>query len=59
MTKKFEPKDFAAFEELLLNAVYTQDALVTILEKKGIMNREELQREIDTVKREHSCYVKK
>lgn len=36
MAKKLDPKETASFEEILLSNIYTQEALVNLLEKKGV-----------------------
>jgi hypothetical protein len=40
------PKETVSFEELLMSNVYTQEALVNLLEKKGTRTNEEILREI-------------
>ena len=35
-----------SFEELLMSNVYTQEALINLLEKKGLINKRELLEEI-------------
>ncbi|MFH1703295.1 MAG: hypothetical protein ABIB41_07690 [Nitrospirota bacterium] len=40
-----------SFEELLMNNVYTQEALIYLLEKKGLIDRKELLEEIN------GCYL--
>lgn len=52
MGEKLDPKETATFEELLLSNVYTQEALINLLEKKGIINKEELLEEIKRLRKE-------
>ena len=42
MAEKLDPKEIVSFEELLMSNVYTQEALVNLLEKKGILTKNEL-----------------
>ena len=46
MAEKLEPKETVSFEELLLSNVYTQEALINLLEAKGIIKKAELLEEI-------------
>jgi hypothetical protein len=43
-----------SFEELLMNNVYTQEALINLLEKKGLIDRKELLEEIKRTRKEKS-----
>ncbi|MGD8371739.1 MAG: hypothetical protein PVF76_12505 [Syntrophobacterales bacterium] len=38
--------EFVSYEEALLSQVFTLDALVNVLERKGLINREEIVQEI-------------
>jgi hypothetical protein len=42
MAEKMDPKEIVSFEELVMSNVYTQEAIVNLLEKKGILSREEV-----------------
>ncbi len=44
------PKKVVSFEELLMSNVYTQEALINLLEAKGIIRKEELLEEIKRLK---------
>jgi hypothetical protein len=44
--EKVDPKETVSFEELLMSNVYTQEALVNLLEAKGIIKKAELIEEI-------------
>jgi len=50
MAEKLDPKETISFEELLMSNVYTQEALVNLLEKKGIITKAELLEEIKTLR---------
>ncbi len=46
MAKKLDAKDTVSFEELLLSNTIEQEALVNLLEKKGMITKAELLEEI-------------
>jgi hypothetical protein len=46
MAEKLNPKEVVSFEEVLLSNVYTQEALINLLEAKGIIKKAELMEEI-------------
>jgi hypothetical protein len=46
MVEKLDPKEIVTLEELLMTNVYTQEALINLLEKKGIIDKKELLMEI-------------
>lgn len=46
MSEKLDPKKTVTFEELLMGNTITQEALVNLLEKKGLINKQELLDEI-------------
>jgi len=46
MAKKLDQKEIVGFEELLMSNVMEQEALVNLLEKKGIIKKDELLEEI-------------
>ena len=46
MAEKLDPKEVVSFEEVLLSNVYTQEALINLLEAKGIIKKAELMEEI-------------
>ena len=50
MAKKLDHKETASFEELLMSNVYTQEALINLLETKGIIKKAELLEEIKKLK---------
>lgn len=51
MSEKLEPKETVTFEELLMSNVYTQEALINLLAKKGVITKEELIEEIKKLRR--------
>jgi hypothetical protein len=48
--KNLTPKRLVSFEELLLSNVFTQEALINLLEAKGIVKKAELLEEIKRVR---------
>jgi hypothetical protein len=46
MSEKLNSKEIVSFEKLLMSNVYTQEALINLLKKKGIIKKEELAEEI-------------
>jgi len=46
MAEKLDPKETVSFEELLITNVVEQEALVNLLEKKGVITKAELLEEI-------------
>lgn len=54
MTEKIDPKETVTFEELLMSNVYVQEALINLLEKKGLIDKKELLEEIKRVRKEQS-----
>lgn len=50
MAEKLNPKEIVNFEEVLMSNVYTQEALVNLLGKKGVITKAELLEEIRTLR---------
>ena len=50
MAKKLDPHETVSFEDLLTSNIYTQEALINVLEKKGIITKRELLEEIKKLK---------
>lgn len=48
MAEKLESKETVTFEEILLSNTIEQEALINLLEKKGIITKKEL---LDEIKR--------
>ena len=46
MAKKLDQKETVSFEELLMSNTITQEALINLLEKKALINKQELLEEI-------------
>ncbi len=55
MAKQLDPKEIATFEEILVSNVYTQEAMINLLDKKGILSKRELIEEIKRLKKESIC----
>jgi len=49
MADKLDPKEIISFEELLMSEVIQSDALINLLERKGIITKKELSEEIKRV----------
>ena len=54
MVEQLDSKEIVTFEELLMSNVYTQEALINLLEKKGIIDKKELLEDIKKLRREQS-----
>jgi len=50
MAEKLDPKEIVAFEELMMSEVIQSDALINLLDRKGIITKKELMEEIIRVK---------
>lgn len=46
MADKLDTKEAVSLEELVISNVYTQEALVSLLEKKGILTQKEVLDEV-------------
>jgi hypothetical protein len=46
LAEKLDPKEVVSFEELLMSNVIEQEALVNLLERKGVITKAELLEEI-------------
>ncbi len=55
VTEKIDPKETVTFEELLMSNVYTQEALINLLEKKGLIDKNELLEEIKILKMQNQA----
>jgi hypothetical protein len=51
MANKLDPKEVVDYKELLMSNVYEQEALINLLEKKGIITKAELLEEIKDLKK--------
>lgn len=52
MAEPLDPKEVASLNELVRVLTYTQDAIVNLLEQKGIMSKEEILEEIAAIRKE-------
>lgn len=51
--KKLDLKEMFTLEELIMSNVFTQEALINLLRKKGLITNEELIEEIKNLKIKH------
>ncbi len=49
MTEKHDPKQTVSFKELLMSEVIQLEALINLLDKKGIISKQELLEEMKRV----------
>lgn len=50
MAKNLDLKEMVTLEELIMSNVFTQEALINLLRKKGLITNEELIEEIKNLK---------
>lgn len=50
MAELLDPKELIAFKELLMSEVIQSDALINLLDRRGIITKEELPEEMKRVK---------
>jgi len=50
MANKIDPKEIVDFKELLMSEVIQSEALINLLDKKGIISKQELLNEMRRVK---------
>ena len=55
MAKKLDPKEIVDFKELLMSEVIQSEALINLLDKKGIISKQEL---LDEMKRVQAKMIK-
>ena len=53
MAEKLDPKEVVTFEELLLSNMHEQEALINLLERKGLINKAELLEEIKRLRKQN------
>jgi len=46
MAEKLDPKELVSFKELLMSEVIQSEALINLLDRKGIISKQELLEEI-------------
>ena len=51
MAKKLDPKELVSYEELLMSEVIQSEALINLLDRKGIISKRELLEEMKRLKR--------
>lgn len=51
MAEKLDPKETVSLEELLLSNIYTQEALINLLDKEGLLKKEKVLEEIKRLKK--------
>ena len=51
MAEKLDQKEIASFEEVLMSNVFTQEALINLLEAKGIIKKSEILEEIKRLRK--------
>jgi len=49
MTKKIDTKELVNFKEMLLSEVITSEAIINLLDRKGIISKQELMEEMKRV----------
>ncbi|MGC1454558.1 MAG: hypothetical protein WA946_05155 [Nitrospirota bacterium] len=54
MGNKLDPKETVSFEEVLMGNVYTQEAIINVLERKGLLSRGEVLQEIIDLKKKQA-----
>jgi hypothetical protein len=54
MAEKLDPKEIETYKDLSVSNTYEQEALVILLEKKGIITRAEVLEEIKELKKMHA-----
>ncbi len=54
MGERLDSKEAVSFEEVLMSNIFTQEALVNLLEKKGLITKAELLEEIKRLRKSQS-----
>jgi hypothetical protein len=49
MAEKLDPQKLVSFKEMLLSEVITSEALINLLDRKGIISKRELMKEMKRV----------
>jgi hypothetical protein len=49
MAEKLDPQELVSFKEMLLNEVITSEAIINLLDRKGIISKRELMKEMKRV----------
>ncbi len=53
MAEKLDPKEIVTLEELALSTMWETSALVELLERKGVLTRQELDHAITELRKRH------
>ncbi len=54
MANKLDKKETASFQEALIATIFQQEAVLNILERKGLLTREEVMQEILELKKKQT-----
>lgn len=57
MAEKLDPKEVVTFEELLMGNTITQEALINLLDKAGLIKKKDLLEEIKRLKNQQGCKI--
>jgi hypothetical protein len=57
MADKLDPKETVTFEQLLMGNTITQEALINLLEKNGMIKKQDLLQEIKRLKNQQSYKI--
>jgi len=49
MAEQLDPKELVSFKEMLLSEVITSEAIINLLDRKGIISKKELMKELKRV----------
>jgi hypothetical protein len=49
MAEKLSPQELVSFREMLMTEVITSEAIINLLDKKGIISKQELMKEMKRV----------
>ena len=49
MAEKLDPRELVSFKELLMSEVIQSEAIINLLDKKGIISKQELMKEMKRV----------
>jgi hypothetical protein len=49
MAEQLDPKELVSFKEMLLSEVITSEAIINLLDRKGIISKQELMKEMKRV----------
>ena len=52
MADRIDPKETVSFEEILMSNVYAQEAMINVLERKGLLTRKEVLEEIVALRKQ-------